>query len=79
MEKQAYRGRVWKMMGKEPYLRGMCEHFSSETSKAKKFRQLADEERQAGIRGQWQQEAPAREYLEQVRCCHDTDWNVGGM
>ena len=26
-EKKAYRGRMWKMMGKEPYLRGMWEHF----------------------------------------------------
>ena len=48
MEKKAYRGRMWKMMGKEPYLCGMCEHFSSERSKAKKFRQLADEVKQAG-------------------------------
>ena len=40
---------------KEPYLPGMWEHFSSERSKAKKFRQLADEEMQ------WQEESPARE------------------
>ena len=62
-------------MGKEPYLREMWEHFSCERSKAKKFRQLAAEEKQAGIQGQWQQESPAREYLEQVKCCHDTDCN----
>ena len=67
------------MIGKEPYLRGMWEHFCSERSKAKKFRQLADEERQAGIQGQWQQESPAREYLEQVKCCHDTDCNESMM
>ena len=54
--------------GKEPYLRGIWKHFSSERSKAKKFRQLADEERQAGIQGQWQQESPATENLEQVKC-----------
>ena len=66
-------------MGKEPYLRGMWEHFSSERSKAKKFRQLADEERQARTQGQWQQESPAREYLEQVKCCHDTDCNESLM
>ena len=75
MEKKVYRGRMWRMIGKEPYLRGMWEYFSSEKSKAKKFRQLADEERQAGIQGQRQQESPAREYLEQVKCCHDTDCN----
>ena len=41
----------------------------------KRFRELADEERQAGIKGQWQQESAALGYLEQVRCCHDTDRN----
>ena len=58
VEKKGYRGRMWKIMGKEPYLCGMWEHFSCERSKAKKFRQLADEEKQAGIQGQWQQESP---------------------
>ena len=24
-------------------------------------------------KGQWQLDSPAREYLEQVKCCHDTD------
>ena len=79
VEKKAYRGRIWKMMEKEPYLRGTLEHFSSERSKGKKFRQLADEERQTGIQGQWQQESPAREYLEQVKCCHDTACNESMM
>ena len=64
---------MWKMIEKEPYLRGMWEHFSCERSKAKKFRKLADEEKQAGIQGQWQQESQAREYLEQLKCSHDTD------
>ena len=26
-----------------------------------------------GIQGQWEPEFPTREYLEQVKCCHDTD------
>ena len=51
---------------------GMWERFSCERSKAKKFRQLVDEEKQAGIQGQWQHKSPARECLEQVKCCHDT-------
>ena len=55
------------------------EHFSCERSKAKKFRQLADEEKQARIQGQWQQESPARECLEQVKCCYDTDCNESMM
>ena len=75
LEKKAYRARMLKMMVKEPYLRGVWEHFSCERSRAKKFRQLADEEKQAGTQGQWQQESPAKEYLEQVKCCHDTDCN----
>ena len=79
VEKKAYRGRMWRMMGKEPYLHGVWEYFSSERSKAKKFRQLTDEERQAGIQGQWQQESPAGEYLEQVKCCHDIDCNESMM
>ena len=33
----------------------------------------AEDERQAGIQGRWQLVSPAREYLEQVKCCHDTD------
>ena len=59
VEKKAYRGRMWKMMGKEPYLRGMWEYFLQERTRVKKFRELADEEKQAGIQGQWQQESPA--------------------
>ena len=51
-------------MEKEPYLRGLWEHFSCERSKAEQFRQLADQEKQAGIQGQWQQESPAKEYVE---------------
>ena len=67
-------------MQKEPHLRGRWEHFSCERSKAKRFRELGDEEKQAGMQGQWQQESPAKEYLEQVKCCHDEDyvWWVSG-
>ena len=75
VEKKAYPGRMWKMMGKEPYLRGMWEHFFQDRSRAKRFRELVEEEKQAGIQGQWQQESRAREYLEQVKCSHDTDCN----
>ena len=61
--------------GKEPYVRGMWEHVLQERSRVKRFRELAEEEKQAGIQGQWQQESPAREYLEQVKFCHNTDCN----
>ena len=55
LEKNAYRGRKWKMMRKEPYLRGMWEYVLQERIKVKRFRELADEEKQAGIQGQRQQ------------------------
>ena len=44
-EKKVYRGSMWKMMGKEPYVRGMWEHVLQERSTVKRFRQLADEEK----------------------------------
>ena len=56
------------MMGKELYVRGMWEYFLQERNRVKK----AEEEKQAGIQGQWQLESPAREHLEQLNCCHDT-------
>ena len=33
----------------------------------------AEKGKQEGIQGQWQRESPAKEYLEQVKCCTDTD------
>ena len=36
-------------------------------------KEQSEAERQAGIRGQWQLESPARKYLEQVKCYSDTD------
>ena len=52
MEKKAYRGRMWKMMGKQPFVLGMWEYFLQERSRVKRFRELADAEKQAGIQGQ---------------------------
>ena len=47
--------------------------FLARKGKSKKtFRKEAEEDRQAGIQGQWQLEWPAREYLEQAKCCSDT-------
>ena len=70
------KGVPWKDLendGKEPYVRGMWEYFLQERNRVKRFREQAEEEKQAGIQGQWQLESPATEYLEQVKCCHDTD------
>ena len=41
----------------------MCERFSCERSKAKKFREDAEKEKQEWIQGQWQQESPATEQV----------------
>ena len=60
-------------MGKEQYVREMWEFFCQERARVKRFREEAEEERQAGIHGQWQLELPAREYLVQVKYCNDTD------
>ena len=51
VEKKAYRGRMWKMMGKEQYVREMWESFLQERSRVKRFRELADEEKQEAYRG----------------------------
>ena len=48
------------MMGKEQHVREM-------------WREEAEEERQAGMQGRWQLESPAREYVEQLKCCNDID------
>ena len=61
------------MMGKEQCVREIWEYFRRETARVNRFRVEAEEERQAGIQCQWQLESPAREYLEQVKCCDDTD------
>ena len=61
------------MMGTERHVRRMWEYFCRERDRVKSFREQAEEEKQSGIQGQWQQESPAREYLEQVKCCNDTD------
>ena len=41
--------------------------FCQGRARVERFRELAEEEKLAGIQGQWQQESPAREYLEQVK------------
>ena len=38
-----------------------------------KVREDAENERQTGMQSQWQHESPAREFLERVKCCSDTD------
>ena len=59
MEKKAHCGKMWKMMGKEAYVREKVCSFQRK-DKAKKFMQEAEKEKQEGIKGQWQLESPAR-------------------
>ena len=59
-EKKAHRGRLWKMMGKEQFIREMWEHFCQERARVKRFRENAEKERQA-VQGERQHESPTRE------------------
>ena len=61
------------MLGKDQFVQGMWEYFTLERAKAKKFRKDAEKEKQEGIQGQWQQESPAKEFLDQVKSSADTD------
>ena len=51
----------------------MWEYHSRERSKVTKFREDAEKEKQEGIQGHWQRESRAKDYLEKVTCCEDTD------
>ena len=54
-------------MGNDQFVRGMWEYFTLKSAEAKKILEGAARERQEGTQGQWQQESPFREILEQVR------------
>ena len=60
--------------GKGPVERkDVGEDFCLERVKEKRFLEDAKKEKQEGMQGQWQQESPAKEVLNQVRRCADTD------
>ena len=67
VEKKDHRGRQWRMLGKGQDIQTMWEYFSLDTSETEKL--MKDE----GIQGQWQRESLAKEYMEQVKSCADTD------
>ena len=73
VEKEAHRGRLWKIMGKAQHVREMWQYFCQQRSRVKKLREEAEKEREAGMHGQRQQEPAAGEYWEQVECCNDPD------
>ena len=76
VEKKAYRGRMWKMMEKKTF---PAWDVPVNDQRQRSIDSWPNEEKQTEIQGQWQQESPAREYLEQVKCCHDTDCNESMM
>ena len=51
----------------------MCEYFSLERARAKKFLKDAATDEQEGIQGQRQRESLAKEYQEEVKSSADTD------
>ena len=67
VEKKVHRGRMWRIMGNEQFTRGMWEYVTLRRAEAKRIRDDAAREKQEGIQGQWQQESPFREVLEQAR------------
>ena len=54
VEYKAHRGRIWRMVGKEPYVRGMWEYFLHERNRVKRFREQAEKSRQEHkVSGSW--------------------------
>ena len=59
------------------FLRGMWEHFDShESVRARKMLADAAQVKQEGTQGEWQQESPFKEVLEQVKRHADTNCNA---
>ena len=73
VERKAHRGRLWKIFGSEELLRGMWESFTLKRAWARKILAGAAHEKQEGTQGQWQQEPPFKEVVEQVKRIADTD------
>ena len=48
MEKNAHRGRLWRVLGKDKYIQGVWEYVSCERAKAKKILKDAEKESRKG-------------------------------
>ena len=66
VDKKARRGRLWKLFGSEHFPGGVWEYFTLKRAVAGKILADAAQEKQEGKQGQWQQESPFKEVLEQV-------------
>ena len=73
VEQKAHRGRLWKMLGTDQFIQGMWKYSFFAGAKAKKFLKDVEKEEQERIQGQWKQESPAKEFLDQVKSGADTD------
>ena len=73
VEQKAHRGRIWKVMGTEQFIRGMWAYFTLERTEVRKILAEASREKHEGIQGQWIQESPFRAVLEQVKKSADAD------
>ena len=51
---KAQRGRIWKVMGNEEFIRGMWE--------LRKILADASREKQEGAQGQWQEKSPSKRF-----------------
>ena len=72
VEKKAHRGRLWKVFGSEQFLSGMCEFFTLKRAGTRTI--LADcSGKTKRKQGQWRQEPPFKEVLEQVKRSADTE------
>ena len=82
-EKKSQKGRLRKVCGSEQFLGGMSEYFTLQKAWARKILADAAQEKQEGMSGQWQQESPFNEVLDQVKRSADTDcgpqtmWQLG--
>ena len=67
------------MFGTEHFLRRMWVYFTLKTARARKIPADAAGEKQEGKQGQWQQESPFKEVLEQIKRSADTDCGLQTM
>ena len=77
LEKEAHRGRLWKVFGSEQFLRGMWEYFTLKRAWTRKNLADAAQEKQGGMPGQWQYEF--KEVLEQINRSAERDCGLRTM
>ena len=79
VEKKAHRLGYGRYLEVNNFLRGMRDYFTLERAGARKIPADAAQEKQEGKQGQWQQESPFKEVLEQVKRSADTECGSRAM